>query len=483
MRKREFYYPAGAAGAKPAPRSVPHLLVFVPGIGGSELRAADGTLIWGLSGEMVDKPVRVVERLAGPSTGLFDPGHDDGVRPGGLMAVPIPGLTRKLGAYQSVRTMLAANFVLREHNYTEFCYDWRRPVEYSAELLAKEIEGRLRALRRRRPGAKVVIIAHSMGGLVARHYLQALDGAADCERVITHGTPFRGSVKALDYLVNGPKLGPVRFRPLAAAMRRVPALYELLPIYRTVVDRRNPVPLPAQRVVDVVEALGLEPEQVERVRRSREFLRALNEPHERARRLQPLVGYGVGTAQQAELYDGRLVVSERADLLPGEYSVSGGDGTVPALSARPGGAKNVTVRYDNQSHMGMVTGKSPLKKLWFAVHEVLDDLLTHDPALGPRTPSGLDRGVPEHQAAVYATVADCYRADRPVVITGRVREWAKGRPLFARLDTIGRVQELRIAEDGAFTADFGDLEEGLYDLAFADAPAEPALLSDVIEVA
>ncbi|WP_171064034.1 lipase/acyltransferase domain-containing protein [Actinomadura soli] len=483
MRKREFYYPAGAAGAKPMPRSVPHLLVFVPGIGGSALRAADGTLIWGLSGDMLNRPVRLAERLAGPSNGLFDPDYDDGVRPGGLMAVSIPGLTRKLGAYQSVRAMLAANFVLREHNYAEFCYDWRRSVEFSAELLAKEIRERLSALRLRRPGAKVVIIAHSMGGLVARQYLQALDGTEDCARVITHGTPFRGSVKALDYLVNGPKLGPLRFGFIAATMRRVPALYELLPIYRTVVDRRNPMPVPAQRVVDIVEALGLEREQVGQVHRSREFLRALNEPHERAQRLQPLVGYGVGTAQQAELYDGRLVVSERADLLPGEYSVSGGDGTVPALSARPGGAKNVTVRYDNQSHMGMMTGRAPLRKLWFAVHEVLDDLLTHDPALGPRTSSGQDRGVPEHETAVYATVADHYRADRPVVIAGRVREWAKGRPLFARLETTGRVQEVRIAADGAFAADLGVLEEGLYDLAFADAPGEPALLSDVIEVA
>jgi len=480
VHEADFYHPSGT---NRSPRSVPHLLVFIPGIGGSALKTADEKLIWGLSGKLLNNAVRLPELLAGPSSRLADPDYDDGVRPCGLMAVSIPGLTRKLGAYESVRATLTANFALTEHNYLEFGYDWRRPVALSSALLATAINEKLPALRRRRPGARVIIVAHSMGGLVARHYLQEHDRAGDCERVLTLGTPYRGSVKALDYLINGPRLGPLRFRFLAETMRRVPALYELLPIYRTVIDRRGALPAPAQRVVEIVEALGLDPEHVEQVRAAREFMRALNAPNDRSRRLQPLVGYGSPTPQQAELYDGKLIVSERADLLPAEYQISGGDGTVPAGSARPAGARGVTVRYADQSHMGMVTGSSALTGLWYMVHAALDDLEADDPMLGPDREEGHDPGVPRRGPALCVRVADYYAAGEPIRISGHARAWAPGRPLWARLDPAGRAVRVDVAGNGEFTVDLDPLPEALYRLALTDLPDGPALFSDVVEVA
>ena len=54
---------------------------------------------------------------------------------------------------------------------------------------------------------KVIVIAHSMGGLVARWWLTALGGHRVCRALITVGTPHRGAPKSVDWVVNGVRLG------------------------------------------------------------------------------------------------------------------------------------------------------------------------------------------------------------------------------------------------------------------------------------
>jgi triacylglycerol lipase len=56
---------------------------------------------------------------------------------------------------------------------------------------------RLKAfLRRHVRGGRVDLVCHSMGGLVARTYLQQLGGARRVDRCITLGTPHRGTYNA-----------------------------------------------------------------------------------------------------------------------------------------------------------------------------------------------------------------------------------------------------------------------------------------------
>lgn len=57
------------------------------------------------------------------------------------------------------------------------------------------VAGAVRRLRDATGGAPVIIVAHSMGGLVARAYLRA-HGTAGIARVITLGTPHHGSALA-----------------------------------------------------------------------------------------------------------------------------------------------------------------------------------------------------------------------------------------------------------------------------------------------
>ena len=72
-----------------------------------------------------------------------------------------------------------------------------------------------------------------MGGLVARYFLECLDGWRDTRMLITFGTPHRGSLNAVDFLVNGfvKKLGPLKVADLSDLLRSLTSVYQLLPIY------------------------------------------------------------------------------------------------------------------------------------------------------------------------------------------------------------------------------------------------------------
>lgn len=49
-----------------------------------------------------------------------------------------------------------------------------------------------------------------MGGLVARYFLEYLEGWRDSSRLVTFGTPYRGSLNALNFLVHRVKKDSAR---------------------------------------------------------------------------------------------------------------------------------------------------------------------------------------------------------------------------------------------------------------------------------
>ena len=95
-----------------------------------------------------------------------------------------------------------------------FPYDWRRDNIESARKLVRRIEELKRKLGK--PGLKFNVIAHSMGGLVARYAAMYGDsdipggklepswpGARHFDKIFLLGTPNSGTVSALDALLNG----------------------------------------------------------------------------------------------------------------------------------------------------------------------------------------------------------------------------------------------------------------------------------------
>lgn len=213
-------------------------VVVVPGIMGSALydTVAEKT-VWGLRPGWYARawsrsgpgmaPLAVSEdELAGRSTR---------VKPVALLT--FPAFSPVLGGFEPYTPLVRAIRKVVRHSSAvlEFAYDWRLAVDRNGRLLADAMAAHLARWRERskRPDAQVVLIAHSMGGLVCQA-LAAIPGAvADVRAVITLGTPFDGAAKAAVLLGSGEGalLPRRRLRAIAATM---PGVYDLLPRYRCV---------------------------------------------------------------------------------------------------------------------------------------------------------------------------------------------------------------------------------------------------------
>ncbi len=77
-------------------------------------------------------------------------------------------------------------------------YDWRRGVP----VAAKGLEALVNEVLKETSAKHVVLVAHSMGGLVTQNYIE--EGGADkVSRALTIGTPYWGAPKSLIALMNG----------------------------------------------------------------------------------------------------------------------------------------------------------------------------------------------------------------------------------------------------------------------------------------
>jgi triacylglycerol esterase/lipase EstA (alpha/beta hydrolase family) len=92
---------------------------------------------------------------------------------------------------------------------------------------APQIADKIAQIERDTGASQVVIVAHSMGGLVARSYLRAF-GPSHVRRLVTIGTPFAGSMHA--WLMTGASLADMRpGSPYLAALARPTADEQAVP--------------------------------------------------------------------------------------------------------------------------------------------------------------------------------------------------------------------------------------------------------------
>ncbi|ARF81988.1 lipase family alpha/beta hydrolase [Kitasatospora aureofaciens] len=243
------------------------LVVFLPGILGSRL-TRDGKDVWHQSWQAVLQlrhPSKAVEAFKLPP-GIGDdepePNSPWAVQADELVKGPdaMPGLLASYG-YPEVRSLLerAASHDprggLHPDQYAVFTYDWRLSNRLNARRLKTWVERELAQWRERAPRfhpkahddePKVVFICHSMGGLIARYYLEYLHGRDLARSLVTIGTPHRGAAKAIRFLT-GNGIGPSedqgwpkrkaaqlasRVNPaLADIARSFPSVAQLLPVY------------------------------------------------------------------------------------------------------------------------------------------------------------------------------------------------------------------------------------------------------------
>ena len=311
------------------------VVVLLPGILGSVL-ARDGKEVWAPSPGAIGRALWTLGRSMRSLALDSDPWEQDDLGDGvvATRVMPdvhiVPGLWG-IDGYTAISRLICDHFdVVSGETYIEFPYDWRRDNRVAARQLRRLADEKLHAQRQHNPSAKLVLIGHSMGGLVARYFLECLDGWRDTRTLITFGTPHRGSLNALDFLVNGfvKKVGPLKIADLTTLLRSLTSVYQLLPVYPCVdLGRGN------ERVAEAGDRLpGVDLPRATTA--LEDFHRAITTgagAHDPAAyAIHSVVGIAQGTKQSARWDGSRLTIDERFD-----GDDHGGDGTVPRVSATP----------------------------------------------------------------------------------------------------------------------------------------------------
>lgn len=325
-----------------AKESMGDVVVILPGILGSAL-AKDGRTVWDMSAGAALRALLTLGRSVRDLTIESDDPEADDLGDGveAVRLLPdlhlIPGLW-KIDGYGAITGRLQRQFELRPgENYFEFPYDWRRDNRVAARKLRRASHEWLRNWREKsgNTDAKLVLLAHSMGGLVSRAFLELEDGWKDTRTLVTFGTPYRGSLNAAGFVANGfrKKIGPLTLVDLTDMLRSLTSVHQLLPIYPCIDDGTGEPKRPA-------EATGFPHLDAARAAAALDFHRSIEaavEEHRRdesylARgyRLEPVVGTDQPTINSGRIDGDRLVLSQSID---GDRIL--GDGTVPRPSAHP----------------------------------------------------------------------------------------------------------------------------------------------------
>jgi pimeloyl-ACP methyl ester carboxylesterase len=460
------------------------LVIILPGILGSVLQK-DGKDLWGATkGVIWDVLTSQGKSLNALKIQQDDPDAenlDDGIKAVRLVedVSIIPGLF-KVDGYTRTSRMITENFsnVIqgdiyqdpddRPANFYHFPYDWRRDNRAAAKILQRLLNKRLKCWREHsgNPNAKVILLAHSMGGLVSRYYLEVLGGWQDCKALFTFGTPYRGSLNAVDFLANGYKQS---FIDLTEVMRSLTAVYQLLPRYKALKIgnefyriAESPVDLPNIDRVKALDALkfhntidhAADTNHTDLIYRN-SFVTC------------PIVGVVQPTKQSAELIDGKIITS---DALPtwllDRPHLGDGDGTVPRVSATPVQMKDLDVLaltdYIAESHGALQNQPDTLLNLLRRIQSTqvasLEDVRGGVEAVAPRGSRGVK--------GIGLSLDDLYLTNEPITMRAKVAEGTSFNSLTAEISCVSEDRPVIVrnftAENGTWVMQMDNLPAGVY---------------------
>jgi pSer/pThr/pTyr-binding forkhead associated (FHA) protein/pimeloyl-ACP methyl ester carboxylesterase len=280
-------------------------VVFVPGFGGSELWLGSECL-WPNPKHIISNPE------------IFQLPGDPRIEARRIVSdvVIVPGVIKQQ-QYSRLGDYLEQGLgYKRGRDLLEFAYDWRQDVRLASQRLAETIESW---------GVQppVTVIAHSLGTLVTRYYVERLGGRKMVDRTILLGGPHYGAPKGLSLILTGPGIlpfgmGDERMRHVVSSF---PSSYQILPVYPCITDQND-------QYIDPLRDESWLPE------RQRPFLRAA-----RAFRSElgiqasvpsvSIFGYGLKTMLRVKIHRQADGLWEKVDFIDD----TAGDMSVPSGSA------------------------------------------------------------------------------------------------------------------------------------------------------
>jgi pimeloyl-ACP methyl ester carboxylesterase len=471
-----------------------HLIILLPGFMGSVLEKQGLGPIWSLSGQALWTFLRTLGgSLQHLRVAQDDPEQDhldDGIRATGLIQDlhSVPFLVEHAG-YATIVQRIPDHFDVTpgsidapadSANFFPFYYDWRRDCRFTARKLKRFIDNQLPRWRAwsGAADAQAIVIGHSLGGLVSRHYLEALDGWRDVRALITVGSPHRGAIGALNVLSNGFQKS---FINLSEVVRSFASAYQILPTYPAVeVDGQfvRVAETDAVPNVDRTRARDARDNFLDASRRAALANRA--DPEYRQRTI-PWVGTRQDTLQSAVVRNGQLDV--RYDPPAGlDPLLADGDGTVARVSAVPSELEDQNVqRYAVERHGWLTNNEMTL--------EPLLDTLTQLAAAGTQDLLGQPEAI---RPAINLRLEPVYAAGEPVAIQARlVNAGDDPQPIIVHGDLVGQPgrtlsQSMLIGGAEGRAVVFENLPPGLYRVtarAQAAGPRAAAAVHGVFEVA
>ena len=473
---------------------VKDVVIMLPGITGSILQK-DGKDMWALSGRAIWSLLRsgadFWRDMSIPQEDHTLDDLGDGIKATGVIQDShiVPGLV-KVDGYTDLRHLFENRFRMVvgsienqvPANYFDFPYDWRRDNRASARHLKQFVDERLPIWRTYSGAeeAQVILVAHSMGGLVSRYYLEVLGGWEQCRALITFGTPYRGSLNSIETLAYGYKNKLPAFTEMA---RSFDSVHQLLPVYQSVLvdgvyyslTEVDGIPgIDRQRVI---AAKGFH-EEIQKAVESHESLVAYQE---NGYELVPIVGTKQSTMQSAEFREGKVVLTETPPDAAWEgEGIVDGDGTVPRVSAIPleqSGTFNG--RFIAEKHSCLQVNETVLAQ----VFELIKWTQASD--------RGDVRGIAwdtysPNEAALNLMVDDMYFPDEVVVIGATVVNMSDPGVVTAVVTPLiedGEVTSHPLMEkDGKWSVVLEDLAPGTYRVVVNSERAGIDAVRDVFEV-
>lgn len=265
--KDDLYFILTDTSPPPPPKKLP--VIFIPGIGGSEFKTSQD-IIWSKDdghGGLYQYAYAGGEKVWVNETKAASLGDDDyfdilRLKSDGQTAEAPLELTGNLTpfGYPDIDSFFTGIGYQKGTDFFVFPYDWRKDIRTTQTSLDSLVE----EAKQKSGMSKVNIVAHSMGGLVARNYISNAERASKVSKLIELGVPHLGATKALKSILYGTwinydfyflKIGIIPASEIKDLFSNLPTAFKLSPTkeYFDFYDNSNkdlPYPFYDERDID-----------------------------------------------------------------------------------------------------------------------------------------------------------------------------------------------------------------------------------------